>query len=177
MTNSLTKFNRDSWKQSEKDYKKLVKHSETIVDSIQEMLAQGYDRHQITAGIKKKHDLTNKLASQYVHATIVVAHTFNPDYALEIMSQARLALNMTLRQAEQMYKQADDSRDQAQALMIKLKALNQLRDLVPKQIQLTHVDQSAEDTKRQLIEVYGIDVEDPDTIIEANILCEDVEGV
>jgi hypothetical protein len=64
-----------------------------------------------------------------------------------------------------MYEAAEDSRDQAQALVLKLKALGQLRDLAPKQVQLQTIQMQEEEVKRTLFDIHGIEINE-ETVVD-----------
>lgn len=162
---TLKKYNPESDKMSKRTYNELVNKSQETVAFINKHLAQGYDKAQITSLARQEFGLTNKQAGTYVDAVIEVAYCFSPDYAAEVIAQARLAINQTLRQIEAMYEDADKPRDQAQALVLKLKALQQLRDLAPKQVQLQTIQMQEEEVKRTLFEIHGIEIDDG-TVVE-----------
>lgn len=162
---TLEKYNPESDKMSKRVYNKLVDKNQETVAFINKHLAQGYDKAQIASLTRKQFGLTNKEAGTYVDAVIEVAYCFNPNYAAEVIAQARLAINQTLRQIEMMYEAAEDSRDQAQALVLKLKALGQLRDLAPKQVQLQTIQMQEEEVKRTLFDIHGIEINE-ETVVD-----------
>jgi len=79
----------------------------------------------------------------------------SPDFAIEVVGQVRLGLATTMLSIEELYESAENKHEQAQALALKLKALAQLRDLVPRQIQMDHKVQE-DDARRILFEVHGL---------------------
>lgn len=158
----MTKFNAESQRMSERVYNDLVEENENIITKVNKLLSQGYSKPQITGMLKKEHNLSNKDAGKYVDAVTVVAFTLNPEYATEIISQARLALNLTLRQAEELFESAENSKEQASALLIKLKTLQQMRNLAPQMVQVQSLQMQEEEVKRTLFDVHGID---PETVV------------
>jgi hypothetical protein len=132
----MTKFNAESQRMSERVYNDLVEENENIITKVNKLLSQGYSKPQIT--------------------------TLNPEYATEIISQARLALNLTLRQAEELFESAENSKEQASALLIKLKTLQQMRNLAPQMVQVQSLQMQEEEVKRTLFDVHGID---PETVV------------
>jgi hypothetical protein len=164
---TLTKqsYNYQSFKQSRRVYNDLVNKSQEIVLAINKKLCLGFSKEQIVAQTRKEFKITNEKALSYVEATIAVAYNFDPDYTLQIIGQARLAINGTLQQIEEMLEATDDPRERSQLLIIKLKALSQLRDLAPKQIQIASIELQEEEIKRTLFDIHDIDVDED--LIEA----------
>jgi hypothetical protein len=161
---ALKKYNPASQRQSERTYLEMVEKNENVILKISKLLSQGYSKPQITGMLKKDCNITSKDASKYIDAVSVVAFELNPQFATEIVQQARLAINLTIRQAEMMFEVAQDSKEQASALLIKLKALAQLRDLAPKQIQMQSIQMEEAETRRILFDSHGIEINEDTTI-------------
>lgn len=129
-------------------------------------MQEGATRDSIVRDIQQEFGLSHYKAHTLLEATMQTALAVDTDWATEVMVSVRMGLSNVLRSVGDMYDDAvarGDMAAQRDALVLKLRALNQLRDLAPRQMQVAaHVKDETE-ARRLLFDIHGID---PDTIIE-----------
>jgi len=135
-----------------------------MVKDVMKALALGHDRQACILMLRDAYGGTIARATSYVDSVIATVFHFDTDWTARVVAQTRLAINLTLQQVEDMYEEAEDGRERVEALKLKLKALGQLRDLAPRQVELQSVELQAAEVRRKLFEVHNID---PD-LIEAD---------
>jgi len=135
------------------------------IELIFKRFSQGFTKNQIIQEITQTTSIGPSKATELVETAKQALVTITPEFSAEVVSQVRLGLAHTMKTIEDLYDNAETKREQQEALSLKLKALSQLRDLAPRQVQMDHFVQSEDETRRILFEVHGID---PDTIINGD---------
>ena len=135
---------------------KFQKKYSSAISLIFKRFSQGFTQVQIIEELVRSDVLTRAKAVELVEASKFALVNISPDFAIEVVGQVRLGLATTMLSIEELYESAENKHEQAQALALKLKALAQLRDLVPRQIQMDHKVQE-DDARRILFEVHGLD--------------------
>lgn len=129
-------------------------------------LSEGATRHQIEEELVRDLNMLRKDASRMTYTTMQTFAVLDPDWATEVMVGVRMGLAQTMRSINEMYEAAlaaGNMNDQRDALVLRLRCLNQMRDLAPRQMEVAaHIRDEAE-AKRLLFEVHGID---PDSVLE-----------
>ena len=138
--------------------------SQEIVTDVMKALSLGHDRETCIRMLRDTHGGTIARSTAFVYSVISTVFHFDVDWTARVVAKTKLAINLTLQQVEDMYDEAEDGREKVEALKLKLKALGQLRDLAPRQVELQSVELQAAEVKRKLFEVHGIDPE----LIEAD---------
>ena len=153
---------------SKTNLSQIVKQTDAYQDAIElifKRFSQGFTKNQIIQEITQTTDIGPTKTTELVETAKVALVTMSPEFAMEVVSQVRLGLAHTMKTIEDLYEAAETKKEQQEALSLKLKALSQLRDLAPRQVQMDHFVQSEDETRRILFEVHGID---PNTIIEGD---------
>jgi hypothetical protein len=146
----------------------IVKQTDAYQDAIElifKRFSQGFTKNQIIQEIIQTTDIGPSKTTELVETAKVALVTMSPEFAMEVVSQVRLGLANTMKTIEDLYEAAETKREQQEALSLKLKALSQLRDLAPRQVQMDHFVQTEDETRRILFEVHGID---PNTVIDGD---------
>ena len=133
--------------------------SQEIIRDVSKALAVGHDRATCIEMVRSTHGGTIAKATAYVDSVIANVFHFDANWTAQVVAQTKLALNLTLQQIETMHDDAEDGRERVEALKLKLKALNQLRDLAPRQIEVQSLELQAEEVKRKLFDIHGIDAD------------------
>ena len=129
-------------------------------------LSEGATRHQIEDELVFDWHMNRTNASRLVYTTMQTFAVFDPDWASEVMVAVRMGLSNTMRSINEMYEAAvlsGNTNDQRDALVLRLRCLNQLRDLAPRQMEVAAHIRDEQEARRLLFEVHGID---PDTVLE-----------
>jgi len=153
---------------SKTNLSQIVKQTDAYQDAIElifKRFSQGFTKNQIIQEITQTTDIGPTKTTELVETAKVALVTMSPEFAMEVVSQVRLGLAHTMKTIEDLYEAAETKREQQEALSLKLKALSQLRDLAPHQVQMDHFVQSEDETRRILFEVHGID---PNTVIDGD---------
>jgi len=130
-------------------------------------MQEGATRDTIIRDIQQEFGLSHYKAHTLVETTQQTALAIDPSWAAEVMVSVRMGLSSVLRSVGEMYDEAvlkGDVAGQRDALVLKLRALNQLRDLAPRQMEIAAHVRDETEAKRLLFEVHGIS--DPEVIIE-----------
>lgn len=153
---------------SKTNLSQIVKQTDAYQDAIElifKRFSQGFTKNQIIQEITQTTDIGPTKTTELVETAKVALVTMSPEFAMEVVSQVRLGLAHTMKTIEDLYEAAETKKEQQEALSLKLKALSQLRDLAPRQVQMDHFVQSEDETRRILFEVHGID---PNTVIDGD---------
>lgn len=129
------------------------------VELIFKRFSQGFTKSQIIQEITQTTSIGPAKATELVETSKQALVAMSPEFALEVVSQVRLGLAHTMKTIEDLYENAETKGEQREALQLKLKALSQLRDLAPRQVQMDHYVQEESEAKRILFEVHGLDVD------------------
>ena len=153
---------------SKTNLSQIVKQTDAYQDAIElifKRFSQGFTKNQIIQEITQTTDIGPTKTTELVETAKMALVTMSPEFAMEVVSQVRLGLAHTMKTIEDLYEAAETKREQQEALSLKLKALSQLRDLAPRQVQMDHFVQTEDETRRILFEVHGID---PNTVIDGD---------
>lgn len=145
---------------------------DAIKETIENALTNGCTKEQCVSQISRKYNVPTEVSFNIVEATFATLMNISPTWTMEVFVACRMAYGKTLKQIDELYEQAEDLHEQAQLLSLRLKALAQLRDLAPRQVELNDISKQEDDTKKILFDIHGIT--DPSTIImEGEVIDED----
>lgn len=139
--------------------KAIPDHTEEIMT----VLGNGYSKDEAVSWAVNNTDLSVYQAKCVVSAVWENLVSHSGDEAIDVYRTIKVGLMNVLKTASHMYETATTRSDESDALKIKLRALAQMRDLLPRQIQIENLNEETDNTRRLLFEVHGID---PDTVLE-----------
>jgi len=129
-------------------------------------MQEGATKATIVRDVQQEFGLSHYKAHALLEATMQTAMAVDPNWATEVMISVRMGLSNVLRSVGEMYDDAvarGDIAGQRDALVLKLRALNQLRDLAPRQMEIAAHVRDETEARRLLFDIHGVD---PDTVLE-----------
>lgn len=133
------------------------------VEKARELLCNGFSKDEVVSWFINNKNLSPYQAKTITSSVLDAVVSTSGDEAFELYRTIKMSLMGLLKTSSEMYNSAESDYDRADALKIKLKVLAQMRDLLPRQVQLENLNEETDNTRKLLFDIHGID---PDKVLE-----------